>query len=529
MKEQLQIAISGLQIEKIGDATLNDINEEWLEKQLKDYEKNLEEDTETNGKIITIKKNDNIGKFLIDEKLNIIELETTGIILSYKATSVNESNANIVITVIAMEDKIQTIEIDENQIENVKGKESINIDYTVQLSKEYTIKVISEKGIEKQDIINIKIPKTPIIPDITLSYPVVTLNEVKAPMEEIEIEYDDSEDIINYYSLDNGLTWEKYTGRITVQSGTEKVKAKSEYKKYTGINSESEKDVKIEEKYNTLKQESYDKNLETSVTYDNHRQSIPDLPIHINGFSTRFYVDETTWWNKLKINYELRQGGLWKNFIQCVFLDENNNLIDLYNFDDIVINVKSENESIWIPEGTKSIFMWSEGSFDIYELSIVKDVDGNEFWPVFTKNMNSGIRLSASSEFSDNATYTACDSNDATSWVPDSGNYGPHEFKIEFRTPKIVSKYYLKGAHSWGTEFKFYLEASNDDENWIKLEGDTVHDGNINGERTPGEYNIDLQNQTAYKYYRVYFPQGGWTYGRSGGAAIVELKLFEKE
>lgn len=375
MKEQLQIAISDLQIEKMGNATLNDINEEWLDKQLNDYEKKLEEDTETGGKIITIKKNDSIGRFLIDEELNVIELETTGIMLSYKATSVDESNANIVISVIAIEDKIETIEIDGAQIENVKGKESINIDYTVQLSKEYTIKVISEKGIEKQDIINIKIPKTPIIPDITLSYPVVALNQVKAPIAEIEIEYDNSEGIFNYYSLDNGTTWEKYTGRITVQSGTERVKAKSEYKKCKGIYSESEKETKVEEKDDTLKPNAYDKNLETGETYNNAKYPIPNLTSETNGHtSVRFFVDETTWGERLKINYKVNYSLGYYRAMKCAFLGKDNEIIKTDSYDTLTTGEIHEIDEMWIPENTRTIILYcADLEFIIYELKVTDE------------------------------------------------------------------------------------------------------------------------------------------------------------
>ena len=42
----------------------------------------------------------------------------------------------------------------------------------------------------------------------------------------------------------------------------------------------------------------------------------------------------------------------------------------------------------------------------------------------------------------------------------------------------------------------------------------------------PQTYSIQVDNNITYKYYRIYIPKGGWTYGSSGGGLIYDLKMY---
>ena len=109
-------------------------------------------------------------------------------------------------------------------------------------------------------------------------------------------------------------------------------------------------------------------------------------------------------------------------------------------------------------------------------------------------------------------------------WLTESGNYGEHWLKIEFKNPQCIKSYYLNGAFtSSGHLYKFYMQASNDGTNWVNIEGETVHDG---VDYDSGVFNIDIDNNTSYKFYRMYFPEGGWASGNSG-FAIRLLKLYK--
>lgn len=69
------------------------------------------------------------------------------------------------------------------------------------------------------------------------------------------------------------------------------------------------------------------------------------------------------------------------------------------------------------------------------------------------------------------------------------------------------------GKHGYHI-YEFYMEASNDGIEWEKIEGDTIHaevpTGYHAGQFSHGYY-VELENKNPYKYYRVYFPKGGWT------------------
>ena len=74
MKEKLNLSIQTLQVEKLAQAKLEDITQEWLLQKMPEYNPILAENIEDIKKVI-LKKDAIIKTFLINEKLNIIELE----------------------------------------------------------------------------------------------------------------------------------------------------------------------------------------------------------------------------------------------------------------------------------------------------------------------------------------------------------------------------------------------------------------------------------------------------------------------
>lgn len=73
MKEVLILELMGLQTEKQGKATLEDINQEWSDIKLTKYTPIVKDDDLTGNKQIKMKKNNVIVNYTIDEELNIIE------------------------------------------------------------------------------------------------------------------------------------------------------------------------------------------------------------------------------------------------------------------------------------------------------------------------------------------------------------------------------------------------------------------------------------------------------------------------
>ncbi len=123
------------------------------------------------------------------------------------------------------------------------------------------VKGIDEEGrefIEEFVITNLDIdlPNAPII-ESNFGYPVITPYGIGYSKDNIK--YDTRDDIINYYSVDNGVTWKQYTGEISL-TGVGIIKAKS-VKKESGLEVISTKQVTIED--NVLPMQCYDEDEAT--------------------------------------------------------------------------------------------------------------------------------------------------------------------------------------------------------------------------------------------------------------------------
>ena len=141
MKEQLTLALHDLQLEKEGNATLDDVTQEWIKKEINKYSPNLKEDASLEGKLAIMTKNNVTGKFLIDANLNIIDIEynSDGLEFEYEAKSRNENNIAILIKLRDNVNGVKQIDYPNGKNKVISGnkKDYIAIDYTVELGKEY--------------------------------------------------------------------------------------------------------------------------------------------------------------------------------------------------------------------------------------------------------------------------------------------------------------------------------------------------------------------------------------------------------
>ena len=88
MREELALALSDLQLEKQGKATLDDVTQQWADNnKLKEYDAVIENEDEEKSAIM--KKDGITGKFIIDEKLNIIDGEQITENGQYQVISLN--------------------------------------------------------------------------------------------------------------------------------------------------------------------------------------------------------------------------------------------------------------------------------------------------------------------------------------------------------------------------------------------------------------------------------------------------------
>ena len=160
MKEQLTMALQELQIAKQGNATLDDVTQDWANKAiLKDYSPLLQEDASLNGKLIIMTKNKIKGKFLIDQNLNIEKIEYNTSSLEFEYTTISRIDNKVKINIVVT-DKINGIkQIDYPEGDPLKvvdgNKEQISIDYEVELGKEYKFVITTGDGNKTEKIIKI--------------------------------------------------------------------------------------------------------------------------------------------------------------------------------------------------------------------------------------------------------------------------------------------------------------------------------------------------------------------------------------
>ena len=158
MKEKLNLSIQELQVEKLTEATLDDITQEWLTQKLSEYNPILKENETAEGKKVTLQKDGVIKSYFIDINLNITEIvNENNIEFSYEIKSRNNGTIQILIKVKDSENGIDKIECSNgNIIECFGTKQEKSIDYTIGVGTEYIYKVISTSGKEREETILIE-------------------------------------------------------------------------------------------------------------------------------------------------------------------------------------------------------------------------------------------------------------------------------------------------------------------------------------------------------------------------------------
>lgn len=205
MKEQIILAINELQIEKEGNIKLDNITQEWANNKLKDYQPQITDDVSTNGKIVIMKKNNIIGKFLIDDKLNITEMDTSGINITYKTLVRNGENIEISIVITEKENGIKEITKPDGSILQGNGQNEIEIKCSVTVGQQYKVKVTSEDGKTKEETIKI-------------FEPLISFSEEESLSLEIEVKYPEINglNIRKEYSI-NGTDYLEYTEKVLIK------------------------------------------------------------------------------------------------------------------------------------------------------------------------------------------------------------------------------------------------------------------------------------------------------------------------
>ena len=161
MQEQLTLALNELQLDKKGNASLDDVTQDWINTVISsDYSPTIKEDESIDGKLVRMKKNDVTGKFLINQNLEISKTEYNASTLEFEYKTKKIENGKVQI-LIEITDKVNGInQVDypdpsEKSLIIQSRKDPVGIDYIVELGKEYKFVITTGDGNKTEKIIKI--------------------------------------------------------------------------------------------------------------------------------------------------------------------------------------------------------------------------------------------------------------------------------------------------------------------------------------------------------------------------------------
>lgn len=487
-------------------------------------------------------------RFEIDSNFNVNYIEDTDeTIVTYTTEPkgyTNQDNVQILI-MINNSKGIKSIQKPEsNNIIYVYGKNKVVIDYDVVSNGTYIFKVTDVDGKE--------ISKDVVIDQIDKIEPKSVEIECKPGIRAttIEINAKDSDKIdnstksgIDKYEifLNNQKIGETSENRYRITNLNKNI----EYSAYVIAYDKAGNFKQSEMAYFTIPEGEYPTITENTIvfpdedmlaidaicpaTFDNNQKTYGDYTTD-KYLTAKAIIDKSAWGQILKVNFNIWNNGssIDSRALTMYCYDENQNLIG-YVTSNNCTTATDYDYNFEIPDGCKSIKFINDLNFRIYEINIKKNDEINNttyrnLIPTVTTptTIKNGVIISVSDFYGHE--YGAIEAGSA--WSTASGNFNEHWLMVHFLEPKTIDKYELTGMHSWGAVPSFYLQASNDKTNWINLENQ-LHAG-VWG-HTPQNYSIQIDNTTAYKYYRIYIPSGsGWVYGDSGAIYIYNLKMYGK-
>ena len=170
----------------------------------------------------------------------------------------------------------------------------------------------------------------------------------------IEIKYDSLENADNYYSEDDGKTWNKYTEPIYTTATM--IKAKSVYSKNNTINSKESKFL-YSDIPSVLSPNCYDGDRTTYTLYRD---------------SCEFYVDESMWNKEIEIAFKNNFTGNGTRYLYLSCYDNENKLIESINLGGVTLLPCIEPKIAYskIPENTKKLVLGLDTGLYVHEISI---------------------------------------------------------------------------------------------------------------------------------------------------------------
>mgnify|MGYP004590164513 CR=1 FL=1 len=265
---------------------------------------------------------------VVDKDLNIIEYtnQTYSTYGSYEILTTESSKMNIRICLENL-DGIDKIECPNGDMIDGENNKQIKFEYEVDNNLVYQFKIISSKNNEEVLTLDLnKDNRIEILETTQKAYSIITEKGIIGTNKNISINYKNSEN--NYYSIDNGNTWEKYTDEISVTKETLIMAKSIEENKITEI---SKKTINLQLASDTLDNRVCDND---SKTY--------------GGSSGTNYiqVDKKVWGEKIIIDSTYWAGSDPSTYYQ--FLNDNK--------ENIGNSINSgRNKEVTIPEGARYI------------------------------------------------------------------------------------------------------------------------------------------------------------------------------
>ena len=258
-KEKLTTKLMQLQTEVTDEeqrsATIEDINK-LVDEDSKYYDKEIESVKDRNeNKLVKISG----YYFEVDSKLNIVgNIDAAELTVTDTTYKVNSTNGNIMNVTVNIKNEIgiqRVIKPDNTDVTPAGSKEQVAIDYDVEDGKEYKFKVqLIGSNEQKEYILKANLNAKPEIEqNESNAYP--TLTEYGFEINKIvKIDYGENAD--NYYSLDNGNSWIKYTEDGVSVKKEGKILAKSLIN--GEITKESEENITMQLASDAISKEWYD-------------------------------------------------------------------------------------------------------------------------------------------------------------------------------------------------------------------------------------------------------------------------------
>ncbi len=343
IKEEIEFAILDIQAECItnSEMEMTEKLEEELPKKLKDITIGKDEQ----GQLIGEYKN---YDYIITKEYEVIveEIGTKPLItytISDETIGINE--VTILLRATIQEGTItKIIKPDKTEDENVN-----EVSYKVTQNGRYQFTVEASNGTKRTKIIHITNLK-PIAPSIQTNeaYPVLTPYGVEGA--KIKIIYEKNENLENYYSEDNGVTWKIYDGEFEPKSTM--IIAKSVMKANSDCYSQIQGEISLPS--DALGKEAYDGDKTKGVNHPKEKY---------------IYIAEEMIDSDIEVTYQIYAGNTG---MDMYFYDENDTEIAK-----ILLNNTKNSMIITIPQKASKIKISSSGtnSFPamLYEIRPIDD------------------------------------------------------------------------------------------------------------------------------------------------------------